>query len=257
MTVPLVLLHALALSSAMWTRQREALTRLGHRVLAPDQRGYGATCLGAAPPSLTVVADDLARTLDEHGVGEVALAGSSMGGYVAMAFLRCHPGRVRAIALLGTKAGADDEETAAGRTAFAEAVLNESTRAHVVAAALPTLVGATTRAERPEVVEEVRGLVDATPPAAIAWSQRAIAARRDSFGVLGAAHIPGVVIAGAEDELIPVADARQMADAMPRGELVVVPRAGHLTPMEAPGAVTAALSDLLRRAHGRTGGSVC
>lgn len=78
----------------MWQAQARALRSLGHPVLTPDQRGFGTTPLGDAPPSLDVVADDLARTLDERGMDRAVLAGSSMGGYVAMAFLRRFPDRV-------------------------------------------------------------------------------------------------------------------------------------------------------------------
>jgi pimeloyl-ACP methyl ester carboxylesterase len=239
------MLHALSLSSRMWTEQRGALLQLGHRVLAPDQRTPPET----AAPSLNAVADDLACTLDRQGIREAVMVGSSMGGYVAMAFLRRHPGRVRALALLATKAGADDAETAAQRQLFAELVLDPASRSRVVSSAIPKLLGATTRAERPGVVERVREIVEAAAAEAIAWSQRAIAARRDSFDVLRAVNVPSVVVAGEEDELIPVAEARQLAEALPQGELITIPGAGHLTPMEAPDIVTATLTDLLRRAR--------
>ena len=252
--MPIVLLHALAMTSAMWTGQRRDLERLGHLVVSPDHQRMRGTA-----PSLAVLADDLARDLDQRGIGEVALAGSSMGGYVAMAFLRRHPGRVRALALLGTRAAADDEPTAAGRHAFAESILDPLRRAIIVSSTVPKLVGATTRAERPELVARVHAIVETVPSEAIAWSQRAIAARPDSFEVLRAADLPSVVIAGSEDELVPHAEARRMADALPHARLITVPAAGHLTPIEAPTAVTGALAELLERAGtaAATGSSGC
>jgi pimeloyl-ACP methyl ester carboxylesterase len=244
---PVVLLHALAVDSRMWAVQRRALCAAGHQVWAPDQRGYGGSPLGAAAPSLDAVADDLARGLDERGVARAVLVGSSMGGYAAMAFLRRHPGRTAALALLGTRAGADDSATAAGRRAFADAVLDPASRPAVLAAALPALVGSTTAARRPAVVAEVRALVEAADPAAVAWCQRAIADRCDSFDVLHATFVPAVVIAGAEDALVPEEETKQMANALPLGEYVVVPDAGHLAALEAPAAVSRALLDLLGR----------
>lgn len=248
MSVPVVLLHALATSSAMWSAQRRALVSTGHQVLTPDQRGYGTTPLGSAEPSLDVAADDLALLLDRQGIDSIVLVGASMGGYVALAFLRRHPGRVRALALVSTKASADTPAEAAQRRAFASLVLDPASRAQVVAAALPTLLGATTRGGRPEVVAAVRGIVSNTSPEAIAWSQRAIASRPDAVDVLRATHVPSVVVAGEEDELVPLSSARRLASSLPDAGLVTVPQAGHLAPMEAPGAVTAALAGVLTRA---------
>lgn len=242
-----VLLHALGVDSRMWAAQCTALRATGHDVWAPDQRGHGATPLGTDEPSLAAVADDVARGLDDRGVERAVLVGASMGGYVAMAFLRRHPGRTAALALLGTRAGPDDAVTVANRKAFADAVLDPATRAKVLAASMPGLVGDTTRGQRPDVVANVTALVEATDPAAVAWCQRAIADRRDSFDVLRAADVPSVVVAGAEDALVPEKEARLMAEALPQGDLVVVPDAGHLAAMETPTEVTAALADLLRR----------
>jgi pimeloyl-ACP methyl ester carboxylesterase len=101
----------------------------------------------------------------------------------------------------------------------------------------------------PHLLAEVRGMVERADPAAVAWAQRAIAARLDSFPTLRATSVPSVVIAGEQDELVPGAEADAMANALPRCRLVTIPRAGHLTPLEAPGRVTAELTDLLRSVH--------
>lgn len=242
-----VLLHALAMDSRMWAAQQHELRQAGHQVWAPDQRGYGDSPLGAGEPSLDTVADDLARGLDDRGVARAVLVGSSMGGYVAMAFLRRHPGRTAALALLGTRAGADDTATAAGRRAFADAVLDPATRPAVLAAVLPGLVGSTTAARRPDVAAQVTTLVEAADPAAIAWCQRAIADRRDAFDVLRSTSVPAVVIAGAEDALVPAEETKRMANVLPLCEYVVVPDAGHMAALEAPAAVSKALLDLMGR----------
>lgn len=247
MTLPVVLLHALAVPAGMWAGPRRDLAALGHRVLAPDQRGYGRIPLGPAGPSLDVLVDDLARRLDAAGVDRAALAGCSMGGYLAMAFLRRHPDRVGALALLGTRASADGPAERAERAGFARLVLDERTRPAVLAAAVPKLLGAGTRAARPDVVDRVAALVAGTAAETIAWCQRAAADRPDSTALLHAAGLPAVVVAGAEDELVSPAEAERLAAALPGAELVVVPGAGHLTPVEAPGAVTAAIAGLLAR----------
>jgi pimeloyl-ACP methyl ester carboxylesterase len=91
----------------------------------------------------------------------------------------------------------------------------------------------------------VRALVEDAPPAAAAWAQRAMAARPDSFDTLGAVSVPALVVVGEQDALSSVADAQAMVDALPDASLVVVPRSGHLTAVEAPEAFNLAAREFL------------
>ncbi|WP_225830838.1 alpha/beta fold hydrolase [Streptomyces sp. NK08204] len=243
--VPVVLLHAFPLHSTMWDAQRHVLTRTGHPVIAPDQRGFGAAVLGTGPPSLPAVVGDLARSLDSGGVRRAVLVGCSMGGYVAMAFLRRHPDRVLGLALLATRAEADTPETAAARERFAHRVLQDGHREELLADTVPLLVGSTTLERRTAVVERLTADVMAAPARSMAWAQRAMAARPCSLDVLHRADVPAVVIAGDEDRLVRPDEAQRLTAVLPRGRLVVVPGAGHLTPLEAPARVTTALLGLL------------
>ncbi|MFF1477886.1 alpha/beta fold hydrolase [Streptomyces sp. NPDC058301] len=243
--VPVVLLHALSLDSSMWDAQRETLERRGHLVIAPDQRGFGVTPLGDEPPSLDTVADDLARELDRRGVERAVLVGVSMGGYAAMTFLRRHPGRALALALLSTRADTDDEAARTAREGFMALVQDPVKGPALIESSALRLVGATTRAERPQVLDRLVKAVTGSSPASLVWAQRAIAARADALDVLRATDIPAVVIVGEEDELVTEADTRAMVEALPRGRLVVVPRSGHLPPLETPEATQAELDTLL------------
>ncbi|MCA1711470.1 MAG: alpha/beta hydrolase [Actinobacteria bacterium] len=240
---PLVLLHAFPLSSAMWLGQREGL---GHRcrVITPDQRGFGGSELGDEPPSLDACADDVAELLDRLALDRVVLGGLSMGGYVAMAFLRRHPDRVAALVLADTKASADPEPVRANRERIAAAVLAEGSTV-LQDEVLPTLLGTTTMASRPGVLGRVRGLVQAAPSEAVAWAQRAMAARPDSLDTLRGYDGPALVLVGEQDLLSPVADAQAMADALPQGRLAVLPEAGHLTAVETPEAFTEQVAGFL------------
>ena len=241
---PLVLLHAFPLSSAMWLAQREELAARC-RVITPDQRGFGGSPLGEDPPSLDSAADDVAQLLDRLELDRVVLGGLSMGGYVAMAFLRRHPDRVAALVLADTKASADADAGKANRERIAAAVASDATSTVLVDEVLPTLLGSTTVASRQLAVGRVRGLVQAAPGAAVAWAERAMAARPDSFATLQAFDRPAIVIVGAEDTLSPPSDAEAMAAALPQSRLVVVPEAGHLTAVETPEAFNAAVAGFL------------
>ena len=241
---PVVLLHAFPLSNAIWSRQLSAPPP-GARLIAPDLRGFGASP-GGGEPSLDAMADDVAALLDRLGLDSVVLGGLSMGGYVAMAFLRRHPGRVGALVLADTKAGADAEAGVAKRLAMAARLEEEDSPRALLDDVVPGLLGATTKRRFPEVATRVAGLARACDPRSAAWAQRAMAARPDSFATLRAADVPAVVIVGEEDAISPVADAEAMAEALPQaGKAVVIPASGHLTSVERPGPFSAALAGFL------------
>lgn len=242
---PVVLLHAFPLSSAMWLAQREALGTAA-RVITPDQRGFGGSPLGDDEPSLDVAADDVARLLDAKDIDRVVLGGLSMGGYVAMAFARRHPDRLAALVLADTKASADPPEGRARRARLAEKVESDPEATVLVDEVLPTLVGPTTVEKRALVHGRVKALVQAAPPAAVAWASRAMAARPESFDTLRSVAVPALVVVGEEDTLSPPTDAQAMADALPEARLVRIPAAGHLTAVEAPEEFNAALGDFLQ-----------
>jgi len=103
--LPVVLLHAFPLSSAMWLEQRNGLGDLC-RVVTPDLRGFGGSQLGYDEPSLDHMADDIAALLDKLALDRVVLGGLSMGGYAAMAFLRRHGDRVSALVARRHQGGA-------------------------------------------------------------------------------------------------------------------------------------------------------
>jgi pimeloyl-ACP methyl ester carboxylesterase len=244
--VPVVLLHAFPLSSAMWLEQRNDLADTC-RVITPDLRGFGGSQLGFDEPSLDLMADDVAAVLDRLDLAEVVLGGLSMGGYVAMAFLRRHPGRASALLLADTKAGADPDAARDNRLRIAAALTEDDSTQVLVDDVLPSLVGETTRREQPLVLGRVRALVEAAPPPAAAWAQRAMAGRPDSLDTLRKVDVPAVVVLGDEDQLASRDDGAAMVEALPQGRLVVVPGAGHLSAVEAPGAFATAVRELVGR----------
>ncbi len=247
--VPLVLLHAFPLSSEMWAAQRGGLSREAD-VITVDQRGFGESAAPDAvadvPPDLAVVAQDLAVLLDRLELSDVVLGGLSMGGYVAMAFLRRHADRVRGLILANTKASADTPEAAANRLRLAEAVEQAGDTELLIPELAPKLLGETNRRD-PQLVHRVDSMLRAAPPDAVAWAQRAMAARPDSFDVLRGVEVPVLVVAGDEDALMARSEATAMAAAVKDPELVLIPEAGHLTALEAPREFNAAVSEFLKR----------
>ncbi|MDA3643316.1 alpha/beta fold hydrolase [Saccharopolyspora indica] len=245
---PLVLLHAFPADARMWNPARAGLDEQA-RVIAPDQRGLGESPLNgswaqssegrdgdwaAEHPSIDAAAADVLALLDRLELPEVVLGGCSMGGYVAMAVLRAAPERVAGLLLVDTKAVADNDEQRANRLNAADRAEREGTSGWLAEGTLPNVLGRTTREQRPEVLKHVRELIDAQPPEGVAWAQRAMASRPDSTDALRAFTGPALVVVGAEDSLTPPEHARALADVLPGGELVTLPGAGHLPPVETP-----------------------
>lgn len=244
---PLVLLHAFPLSRVMY----DAVVRLTSvRTVVPDLPGFGAAAMPSGEPTLDVYADHVVAEMDRLGLDRAVVAGTSMGGYTAMALWRRHPERVAGLGLVDTKASADSSAAASGRRQMASTMEEQRTTEPLIATVLPKLLGETTLAARPDVAATVRDWVSTCDPRAAAWAQRAMAARPDSFATLRGVDVPSLVVVGEEDVLSPREDAEAMAEALPDAVLVTVPEAGHLTPVESPADVVSALERLVVRAGG-------
>ncbi|HEX6674505.1 MAG TPA: alpha/beta fold hydrolase [Actinomycetes bacterium] len=240
----LVLLHAFPLDGRMWKPQVEALSS-HHQVVVPDLRGFGsARDQVVEVAEMDLLADDVARLLDELGLDQVVLCGLSMGGYVSFAFARRHPGRLRGLVLAATKASADDEQAAAARLAMADRVLAEGI-GFVPDAMLPQLLGTSTRRLRPTLVEKVTKLIIEQEPAAVAAAQRGMARRPDVTAELAAISVPALVLCGTEDERFGPEVGRGLAAAIPDATFVQIPEAGHLLNLEQPAQVNEALLDFV------------
>jgi pimeloyl-ACP methyl ester carboxylesterase len=96
--MPLLAVHGITANHLAWARVASALP--GTRVIAPDLRGRGRSGELPGPYRLTRLADDLARMLDALGVSRVAVAGHSMGGFVAVRFAERHPDRAVSLTLV-------------------------------------------------------------------------------------------------------------------------------------------------------------
>jgi pimeloyl-ACP methyl ester carboxylesterase len=242
-TLPLVLLHAFPLDHRMWEPVADQLVDLP--LLLMDLPGAGMSPV--VQPTMAAAADAVAATAQTLGYSRLVVAGVSLGGYVAMAFARAHPEALAGVGLVDTKPTADDPAARASRHDVARRVLELDSVAPVLGMA-ESLVGVTTRADRPAVVGQLRAWIASGDAAGVAWAQAAMAARPDSTQTLRDLRVPVAVIVGEEDQLSPPEVAREMAAAAPGVVLTVVPRAGHLSPVERPDAVAEALRNLYRRA---------
>lgn len=242
----LVLLHGFPFDHTMWSPQlRDLEARM--RILAPDLRGLGKSGLDPETgASLHTPAQDVLAWMDSEGIERAAVGGLSMGGYLAFELWRQAPHRVAELALFDTKAEADSEEAKGGRVAASEEI-RRGGMAAVAEGMISRVLGSTTRARRPAVVEHVRRMMLSTNPEGALAALDALRTRPSSVADCPRISIPVLVVVGEEDVLTPVGVAQEMAASIPRAELRVVKEAGHVTSLESPEVVTRALRDLVDR----------
>jgi pimeloyl-ACP methyl ester carboxylesterase len=247
----LVLVHGLGGAAANWVELAPALVE-SYRVLALDLPGHGGSSPLPAAPSLTPFADVVAAVAERETLAPAAVVGHSLGGLVGLRLALRHPDAVGALVLV------------------APAGISSGTRAREVA--VTTLVHARPARlvapfRRPVARLEwlrypVFGYFEVSDPAALSPAAvegflagpalhtdvlsagRALVAD-DPRVDLGGVRCPSLVLAGARDRMVPVADAIEYARRL-RAPLRIVPDCGHLVIGERPDACVEAIEELLR-----------
>jgi pimeloyl-ACP methyl ester carboxylesterase len=235
----LLLLHAFPLDARQWAPQRADLAAAA-ALHTPDLPGFGAS---SDPPLRSL--DDLARALHARTrtMDRFVLGGLSMGGYVALAYLRLFgTGRLAGLILADTRA---DPDTDAARCARDESI------------ALVRSEGGSALADR-QLPRMFAGPLDSAParaasdlmraqrPDTVVAALEALRDRPDARPQLAALAVPALVLCGAADAVTPPGEMRKLSDLLPNSRFVLLPEAGHLSNLEAPAAFSAAVRDFLR-----------
>jgi len=245
-----MLLHAFPCDHHMWDEQVDPIVAAGWRVLIPDLPGFGASELpAAAQPDLGEVVDELHTFSMDRGVDRLVVVGLSVGGYLAMEWLRRYPEMLAGVGLFDTKATADASEARGNRVAMADAIdVNPAGCAELLRErVLPVILGSSSHESRPDVVAQVETWMRTADPMTVAWYQRAMADRPDSVQTLSSVDVPALVLWGEEDVMSPAAEQRIMLDVLRDARSASIPGAGHLSAIEQPEPVARELVDFLTR----------
>ncbi len=220
----LLLLPGLLCDAALWAHQATALADAA-RVVVADM-GQDDTV------------EAMARRALAAADGPLAVAGLSMGGYVALAMLRLAPGRVAQVLLMDTSARADSPVQARRRRAQLALLRDPRTAFRgVTRHMLPELLHPD-RLGDPALADTVTGMAGRVGQAAFLRQLQAILARPDARAMLPGLRLPVHVAVGEADRLTPPELAWEIAAAVPDARLHVLPGCGHLPPLEDPQAVT-------------------
>jgi pimeloyl-ACP methyl ester carboxylesterase len=168
-----------------------------------------------------------------------ALVGFSMGGYVAFEILRRAAQRVEKLALMDTQATPDSAESTKRRRALLEQT--KIGRFHgVQRTLLPQLVHSR-HINDDAITQPIFDMAQEIGADGFVREQRAIIDRADSRRMLVDIDVPTVVIAGRQDQVTPLPRSEEMAADIADSRLVVLEECGHMSPLEKPAEVTAAL----------------
>jgi 3-oxoadipate enol-lactonase len=225
-----VLIHGYPFNRSLWTEQTVALTSR-FRVITPDLRGFGESDSSEGPATMNRMAEDVTKLMDQLGIQQAVIGGLSMGGYVALAFVKQFPSRVKALVLADTRAQADTEEAKQTRRQQAEKALSEG-MAGIADGMLPKLLTPDTVSKRPEVVKRVRDMMLKTKPQGAASALLGMAEREDLSEFISNIGVPTMILVGREDAITPVADSEKMESKIAPSRLVVIENAGHVSNLE-------------------------
>ena len=238
------LIHSLAMDNSFWDPVIDLLAPEAS-VLSFDCRGHGASGKPPGPYTVELFARDLASLMDHVGWPSAVIAGASMGGCVSLAFAVAYPERTQGLGLFDTTAwyGPEAPQQWAERADRA------------LAAGLSDLVefqvtrwfGDRFREEHPEVVRRCVDIFLANDVQAYAETCRMLGAC-DVRAALPQIRVPTRILVGEEDYATPVKMAEALHAGIAGSSMTVLPKARHLTPLEAPERIAEELKALLKAA---------
>jgi pimeloyl-ACP methyl ester carboxylesterase len=221
---PLVLLHGFPLDHHLWDEVVPLLEDT-FDLIVPDLRGFGESTTIDAPYTMDDMATDIAGLLGHLGIQKIAIAGHSMGGYVALAFARQFPKRVTGLGLVSSQVLADPPERKEGRYKSAAEVAEKG-----IDGVVETMTSKFTPDSRLQAYAQTS--MRRQKPIAYIGGLKAMAERPDSTPLLSMIKYPVVIVHGDADVLIPIDRAREVKAALPHAHLVEIAGAGHMPMME-------------------------
>ncbi|MCY2954491.1 MAG: alpha/beta fold hydrolase [Planctomycetota bacterium] len=240
--LPVVLLHGFPLDGRIWDAQLGALSDR-FRIIVPDLPGFGRSSVDR-PFTIASLADDLRQLLVQIQALPCVLGGLSMGGYVSLAYITKYPSDLLGLMLIDSRAEADTPEAKQNRDKMIQLVRTAGAKA-IADPMLPKLLAPAADQRNPGVVAHLRQIMEACPRRTIEFALAAMRDRRDCCPDLPSIAVPTLIIAGEEDVLTPPALAHAMAKEIPHAKVSIIPESGHMTPMEQPDRVNAAMREFL------------
>jgi pimeloyl-ACP methyl ester carboxylesterase len=251
-----VLAHCWTGSRAIWATVARRLALGGHRVVLYDQRGHGQSTNSDSLPSIDGLGHDLRTVLEATDATDAVLVGHSMGGMTIQSYAALHPEdfeqRARSVVLVATAARTLGR-TVPGRVvhrALGDGRQEWTRRGRVGRALVRGSLGQQARRAHVDLTLETFAATTGVARAGYLVAMAAMDLREGLANIT----VPTTVLVGTRDRLTPVRSGRQLAAAIPDADLVILPGAGHMLPLEAPDRIIDAVRSTSRRAAARERG---
>lgn len=231
---PLLLLPGLMNDERVWSPIQAAIPVGRHVHIAP-------THLSAT------VGDSALEAVAAMPAGQFAVAGFSLGGYVALEVCRLAPERIVGVALLDTGARADSDDAKLARVRMVQAMSSGTATLEQIAGSFAARVVHPSRLHDKELLTLLADMASTVGSDGFARQQHAAMSRADSRDLLAGLQVPALVLCGREDQVTPLELSDEMASLLPDAQLVTVEKSGHMATLEQPGVVVAAVLRWLER----------
>ena len=239
---PMMLIHGYPLNSGLFRDNVGALAEAGYQVVTPDLRGFGQSEAPSGKATIEMYAEDMLAVMDELGIDQTIALGMSMGGWTLFEMYAQAPERFTGLVF---------NDTAAVPASIAGAALwrgigqqaAESGVESVVPFLIKDMFTGETRANNPDLVSYVSGLMEEASVNGFQGGGEALAVREDNTDVYGQITVPTLILFGIEDTLTPVALANAMADGIANSTLTIIDGASHASIIEASDEANQAILD--------------
>lgn len=234
----ILLLHGFCGSSAYFEQVIPLLSG-SYRVIAPDLRGHGASDAPLGPYNIDQMADDVLSLLNALEIPQVYLLGHSLGGYITLSFAQRYASRLKGFGLIHSTGYPDSDEAKEKRLKSVSTIQNDGITAFV-----DGLVPGLFAPGAPlQLLERTKEIGYKTPPQGAAGAALAMRERPDRRDVISASALPVLLVAGAEDGLIP--SERTFTSDKANVTKATISGAGHMSMYEAPERLSEIIKDFV------------
>lgn len=240
----IILLHAFPLSNWMWDEQITPIINKGWRVILPNFPGFGKSLVEKEVSRMEDLAANVSDLFSELNIKQSVIGGLSMGGYVALNFIRIFPEKVLALILADTSAAADSEEKRESRFSLVEKVREKGIEI-LIDEMLPNVISAYTKASNKELVATLESEFKKVSKNGVIASSLGMAERKDHTEFLSKIDVPTLLVFGEEDKVTNLDAAKTLNSEIDNSTLITIPNAGHYSNLEQPDLFNKAVIDFL------------
>jgi 3-oxoadipate enol-lactonase len=230
--VPVIFIHGFPFDHTMWDEQVAALPSR-FRAVTFDMRGHGQSEVGSGQYFLEFFVDDLLGLMDHLSIDKAIWVGLSMGGYTALRAIEKAPERCKGLVLCDTRSEPDTNEAKLKRATALKNLKTDGLKAYAENS-VKNLFWSENLERKPQAVEKVKNIIEATSMLGIGGTLLALASRTDTTHVLQGIKVPTLILVGEHDAITPPIAAQSMHESIEGSVMEVIPDAAHLSNLENP-----------------------